>query len=46
MTIKNSVVEGDVVATDNSVIELINTKVRGKVVEKANGRIVVIGKDS
>jgi hypothetical protein len=46
MTIKNSVVEGDVVATENSVIDLINTKVRGKLVEKANGRIFVIGKDS
>jgi hypothetical protein len=41
MTIKDSVVEGDVVATENSVIELINTQVQGKIVEKHNGRIIV-----
>jgi hypothetical protein len=41
MRIKDSVVEGDVVATGNSVIELINTRVEGKIVEKNNGRIIV-----
>ena len=46
MTIKDSVVEGDVVATGNSIIELINTRVDGKMVEKDNGRIIIIGKDS
>ena len=41
MMIKDSVVQGDVVATENSVIELIRTQVQGKLVEKDNGRIVV-----
>lgn len=41
MMIKDSVVEGDVVATGNSVIELINTRVEGKIVKKDNGKIIV-----
>jgi hypothetical protein len=41
MTIRDSVVEGDVVAAENSVIELINTRVDGKIVEKDNGKIIV-----
>ena len=46
MMIKDSVVEGDVVATGNSVIELINTRVEGKIVEKDSGRVIVTRKDS
>ena len=46
MRIKDSVVEGDVVATGNSVIELIDTRVDGKMVEKDNGRIIVVREDS
>lgn len=41
MTIKDSVVKGDVVATGNSTIELINTEVGGRIVEKDNGRITL-----
>lgn len=40
MTIKNSEIEGDVVAEDNGKITLINTKVGGKKVEKGNGKII------
>lgn len=40
MTIKNSVIEGDVVAEDNGKITLTNTKVGGQKVEKGNGKII------
>lgn len=40
MTVKNSKVEGDVVAENNGRITLINTKVGGKKVEKENGKII------
>lgn len=40
MTIKNSQIEGDVVAEDNGTITLINTTVGGKKVERGNGRVV------
>ena len=46
MMIKDSVIEGDVVATGNSLIELIDTKVEGKIVEKDSGRVIVTRKDS
>lgn len=40
-TIKDSFIRSDVVAEDHSVITLINTKVRGKLIEKDSGRIVM-----
>lgn len=40
MTIKDSTVEGDVVAENNGRITLINTKVGGKKVTKDNGKII------
>lgn len=40
MEIKNTDIEGDVVAEDNGKIRLINSKVGGKKVEKENGKIV------
>ena len=42
MTIKDSVVQGDVVAKDNSRIRLINTRVSGQIVEEDNGKVDVI----
>ena len=41
MTIKDSVVKGDVVATEDSTIELINTKVNGRIIEKDNGKVII-----
>lgn len=41
MTVKNSQVEGDVVAEDDGRITLINTKVGGQKVERGRGKIVV-----
>ena len=38
MQIKDSIVKGDVVAKEDSVIELINTKVNGRIIEKGNGK--------
>lgn len=40
MTVKDSEVEGDVVAENNGRITLINTKVGGKKLEKENGKII------
>lgn len=40
MTVKDSVVNGDVVAVDNGQITLFNTKVKGKIIEKDNGRVM------
>lgn len=40
MTIKNTKVEGDVIAQDNSKVTLINTKVGGKKVTQGNGKII------
>jgi hypothetical protein len=42
MTIKDSIVWGDVVATDHSLIELIDTRVDGQLIEKDSGRIVIM----
>lgn len=39
MTVRDSEIEGDVVAEDNGKINLINTKVGGKKVEKGQGKI-------
>lgn len=41
MTVKDSVISGDVVAADNGKIMLVNTKVKGKIVEEGNGHITV-----
>lgn len=40
MTIKNTEVEGDVIAQDNSKVTLINTRVGGKKVTQGNGKII------
>lgn len=40
MTVRDSEIEGDVVAEDNGRINLINTKVGGKKVEKGLGKII------
>lgn len=40
MTVKNSTVEGDVVAEDNGRITLVNTKIGGQQVQKGNGQVI------
>jgi hypothetical protein len=40
MTVRDSLIYSDVIATDNSVITLINTQVRGKIVQEGNGRVI------
>lgn len=40
-TIKGSFVRGDVVAEDHSVITLVDTKVRGKIIEKDRGKVIM-----
>jgi len=42
MTIKNSVINGDVIAENNGKITLINTKIRGQTVKKGNGKIIYL----
>ena len=41
LEIKNSVINGDVIAKGNSTIILINTKVKGNILKKDNGRILI-----
>lgn len=41
MRVEDSLVEGDVIARDNGVIELINTRVRGEIIEEGNGKVIV-----
>jgi len=40
MTVRDSVISGDVVAGDNSRITLINTEVKGKTAEEGRGKII------
>src|SRR3989344_5913727 len=42
MTLINSEVITDVIATENSTIYLINTKVNGRIIEKDNGKVRII----
>ena len=37
----DSVINGDVTATDDSKIYLVNTEVKGKITEKENGRVFI-----
>lgn len=41
MIIKNSIIYGDVIAVDNGKITLINTEVKGKIVEEGNGEVLI-----
>ena len=40
MTIKNSTINGDVVAVDNGKITLLETKVKGKIIEENHGQVI------
>jgi len=42
MTIKNSIIYGDVIAVGNGKIILINTEVKGKIVEEDNGKVLIL----
>jgi len=39
--VKDSVINGDVIATDDSKITLINTVVKGKIIEEDNGKVII-----
>lgn len=41
LELKDSVINGDVVAKGNSTIILINTEVKGKTIERDNGKIII-----
>ena len=39
MTIKNSIIKGDVIAADDSKITLVNTTVKGRIIQEGNGMV-------